>query len=87
MTSNANLKLVPVLPADAENDLELRAGPRTAMFVAATCVSFDRVQPVRVRNMSRDGALLEGAVLPGEGEAFELVRAHLRVAAQTPRAA
>lgn len=83
MTSNAKISLDPDLPADAKNDSDLRSGSRTAMFVTATCVSGNRVQPVRIRNMSRDGALLEGAVLPAPGEGFELVRAHLRVSARS----
>ena len=53
------------------------------MFVSATSVSGNRVQPVRIRNMSREGALLEGAVVPADGEEFELVRAHLRVSARS----
>jgi hypothetical protein len=60
----------------------LRALPRTALFVAATIIIDDQVDPVRVRNLSQSGALLEGAVLPRPGSWFELVRAHLRVSAR-----
>ncbi len=83
MTSNA--KISPDLdpPAETEHDSDLRQGPRTAMFVTGTCISNNRVQPVRIRNMSRDGALLEGAILPAPGDQFELVRAHLRVSARS----
>ena len=83
MASKANLSLAPAMPEDESTDVDLRISPRTAMFVAATAVSGDRVQPVRIRNMSRDGALLEGAVLSAPGEEFELVRAHLRVSARS----
>ena len=80
MTATANPSFVPDFATDAE---DLRESPRTAMFVAATAVSNNSVQPVRVRNMSRDGALLEGPALPAPGEEFELVRAHLSVSART----
>lgn len=83
MVSNANLSLSPAMPADERAVADLRDCPRTAMFVAATCVSGHRVQPVRIRNMSRDGALLEGSVLPAPGDEFELVRAHLRVSVRS----
>ncbi len=83
MALNASLTLTPALPEDDNTNADLRSSPRTAMFVAATSVSGNRVQPVRIRNMSRDGALLEGAVLPAPDEEFELVRAHLRVTARS----
>ena len=83
MSSKANLSLSPAMPEDKSADADLRVCPRTAMFVAATSVSANRVQPVRIRNMSRDGAMLEGAVLPAPGDEFELVRAHLRVSARS----
>ncbi|MEO7602781.1 MAG: hypothetical protein ABIS39_05895, partial [Sphingomicrobium sp.] len=78
-----NISPVPDVPADAASGSDLRKGLRTAMLVSATSVSGHRVQPVRIRNMSRDGAMLEGAVVPAPDEEFELVRAHLRVSARS----
>lgn len=52
---------------------------RTAMFVAATLVIGGQPNPVRIRNMSVQGALIEGAVLPKPGDQADLVRASLRV--------
>lgn len=73
----------PAPPGDAAAQPEQRSGGRTAMFVTATYVMGGRAQPVRIRNMSRDGALLEGAVLPPEEAEFDLVRGQLHVRAQS----
>lgn len=68
----------------AENAVSnLRDVQRTKLFVAATIVIDGQVDPVRVRDMSSGGALIEGPVLPPAGTAFELVRAHLRVSARS----
>src|SRR4051812_46281383 len=40
--------------------VEHRRAPRTNMFIAATAEVEGRAMPVRVRNMSLNGALLEG---------------------------
>lgn len=53
------------------------------MFVAAACVVLGKVQTVRIRNMSREGVLLEGTDLPHERTEFELVRGHLHVRAKS----
>lgn len=80
----------PITPADgaplsldgsvASNARDLQ---RTKLFVAATIVIDGQVDPVRVRDMSPRGALIEGAVLPLAGASLELVRAHLRVSARS----
>jgi len=71
------------ISSEPEPPANLRGVPRTSLFVAATIIVDDQVDPVRVRNMSPGGALLEGAVLPKPGNSFELVRAHLHVSARS----
>lgn len=71
----------PISVTDEPWQANLRTLPRTALFVAATIVMGEQVDPVRVRNMSPHGALIEGAVLPAAGHRVELVRGHLRVSA------
>lgn len=56
---------------------EGRRQPRTHLFVAATLYSDSRPAPVRIRNMSPSGALLEGAGIPGPGSAVTLKRGSL----------
>lgn len=47
------------------------------MFVAATIAGAIGSGPVRIRNMSADGALVEGEILPCIGEPFRLLRGGL----------
>jgi len=54
-----------------------RAHPRTSMFVLASMASARASGPVKVRNMSPDGALIEGATLPGVGDSLSLRRGEL----------
>ena len=75
---SSNFAIAEIQPLAAN----LREIQRKALFVAATIVVGDQVDPVRVRNMSAGGALLEGAVLPVPGTTFEVVRAHLSVGAK-----
>ena len=58
---------------------EARIAPRTNMFIAAMMHSASGACPVRVRNLSRSGAMIEAPVLPPQGAAIELVRHDLRV--------
>jgi hypothetical protein len=50
---------------------------RTHLFVAATFSFANGSSPVHIRNMSPSGALIEGAVLPDQGEAATLRRGSL----------
>ena len=59
-----------------------RREARRSMFVAAVLKLGDQPFPVRIRNMSTTGALLEGAILPPSGSRVELVRAGLAVNGQ-----
>ena len=68
---------------EADSEADQRGVARTAMFVTAACVFGGQVHPVRLRNMSRDGALIEGADLPPERAQFELVRGALNVRAKS----
>lgn len=47
---------------------------RTNMFVLATISALSASGPVKIRNLSPSGALVEGAVLPPAGEQVELRR-------------
>ena len=64
-------ELTPLAPDDS------RRLARTHLFVAATLSFAGGSAPVHVRNMSPSGALIEGAVLPGQGEPATLRRGSL----------
>jgi len=49
------------------------------MFVMASLAARDGSGPVKVRNLSSSGALVEGGVLPSPGEAVSLLRGALRI--------
>ena len=53
---------------------------RTHLFVAATLYTADGSTPVRIRNMSQFGALIESTDLPGVGNHIKLKRGRLSVA-------
>jgi hypothetical protein len=55
--------------------------PRKNIFLAATIVSGQAVGPVRIRNMSETGAMLEGAFLPMPGTRLVLERQEMRIEA------
>ncbi|MFL6758705.1 hypothetical protein [Sphingomonas sp.] len=62
-----------------EPEQERRAGTdsRSNIFVVATIASAEAFGPVRVRNMSPYGALIEAAVLPAAGSPVRVSRGHL----------
>lgn len=62
-----------------EGDKRVRTEPRTNMFVMATISAASAWGPVKVRNLSPSGALIEGAVLPAAKEKVCLRRGPLRV--------
>lgn len=55
---------------------------RTNMFVMANLTFGGRMLPVRVRNMSRSGALVEGSVLPVKGVPCRLFRGDISIEAE-----
>lgn len=74
--------LTPFLAPDADPTAGLahqRADPRSNMFVMATLYHDGTSTPVRVRNMSRGGALVEGSVLPPDQARVRLSRGSLSV--------
>lgn len=56
-----------------------RTHPRTSMFVLATMAAPGVSAPIKIRNMSLGGALVEGAALPPIGEQLRLQRGELTV--------
>jgi hypothetical protein len=66
---------------EAEKGPEDRASPRTNLLLAANAEVGGRILPVRIRNLSETGAMLEGAGLPDAGMKLVLVRGDLHVAA------
>lgn len=58
---------------------EHRLESRNNMFVTATIYAPEGSTPVRIRNMSRSGALVEAAGLPPTGTAIRLRRGSLEV--------
>lgn len=74
--------LRPLLAPDAQSQTDhahQRADMRSNMFVMATLYSDRGSAPVRIRNMSRGGALIESAVVPPEGSRVRLSRGSLSV--------
>ena len=57
-----------------------RAHPRTSVFVLATMVTATVSGPIKIRNMSSGGALVEGEALPCVGERVCLRRGDLAAA-------
>jgi hypothetical protein len=62
-----------VLQADANNRSELRSN----LFLSASLVAGPAALPVRVRNLSPHGALVDGGSLPPAGASVRLVRGDL----------
>lgn len=65
----------------AEGSAEDRASPRTNLLLSANAEVGGRTLPVRIRNLSETGAMLEGAGLPDAGMKLVLVRGDLHVSA------
>ena len=72
---------------EAEKGAEDRASPRTNLLLAATVEAGGLTLPVRIRNLSETGALLEGAGLPDAGMPLVLKRGELQVCATVAWAA
>lgn len=74
--------LTPLLAPDDGDDggfAHRRADVRSNMFVMATLYCDRGSSPVRIRNMSRGGALIESAVIPAEGSPVRVSRGSLSV--------
>ena len=65
--------------ARMEPDRELREDSRSNVFLSATLYWARMQSPVRVRNLSGTGAMLDGAGLPGEQTEVELRRGSLSI--------
>ncbi|MET1112736.1 MAG: PilZ domain-containing protein [Allosphingosinicella sp.] len=72
---------------EPEGSIEDRAAPRTNLLLAATAEVGGRSLPVRIRNLSETGAMVEGAGLPEAGLPLVLMRGDLQVAATVAWAA
>jgi hypothetical protein len=68
--------------AAAPETAEGRAAERSNMFVVATLSCAAGSTPVRVRNLSPSGALVEGSVLPLAGARMRLSRGNLHSAGE-----
>lgn len=69
----------PYTPAGSDGDHAPRA-PRTNLLLSASVETTVGEAPVRVRNLSDGGAMLEGDTLPGPGDRMLLRRAGLTIA-------
>lgn len=72
---------------EPEGSVEDRVAPRTNLLLAATAEVGGRSLPVRIRNLSETGAMVEGAGLPDAGMPLILMRGDLQVAATVAWAA
>lgn len=59
-------------------DEDGRSDSRSNIFVAAIISSAQFTGPVRIRNISRQGALIEGGALPSQGSRVRVSRGSLR---------
>lgn len=66
---------------EAGGTAEDRASPRTNLLLSATVEAAGLVIPVRIRNLSETGALLEGSGLPDAGMPLLLKRGDLQIKA------
>ncbi|HEX8222546.1 MAG TPA: PilZ domain-containing protein [Allosphingosinicella sp.] len=66
---------------EPEKGAEDRVSPRTNLLLAANAEVGGRTLPVRIRNLSETGAMLEGTGLPDAGLKLVLVRGDLHVSA------
>lgn len=60
-------------------EVDSRAAPRTSLYLAASLYTDGSSLPVRIRNISETGALLDGAVIPDSGAIVQLIRGELIV--------
>ena len=67
------------MQADMYED-DPRSDPRSSVFLTAVLYAGARQTPVRIRNLSTQGALLEGADLPAEGTIVQIRRGSLSAA-------
>lgn len=72
---------------EPEGSAEDRVAPRTNLLLAATAEVGGRQLPIRIRNLSETGAMIEGAGLPEAGAQILLSRGDLQVAASVAWAA
>ena len=72
----------PEAGGHSEGSPTQRGETRSNVFVVATLYSDGGSSPVRLRNISSSGALLEGAVLPLAGARIQLCRGSLRTTGQ-----
>ena len=71
-----------MLQAICQQENDLREVTRSNVFLAATIVASGVPAPVRVRNISSCGALIEGTRLPSNGELVRLSRGHLETSGE-----
>lgn len=70
---------LPVLKSIDTSVSEARAATRTHLFVVAMLSCADAQSPVRLRNLSATGALIEGSALPAVGSVVTVRRGGLSV--------
>lgn len=73
------LAAITPMHGDTAPSGETRSEARSNLFVMATLSSAGGSGPVRIRNMSRGGALIEGGVIPAVGSPIRLNRGTLSV--------
>ena len=67
---------------DPSDGPQRRVEPRSNIYVVAALASDSGNGPVRIRNMSRSGALVEGALIPPDGSAVRLSRGSLSISGE-----
>ena len=72
--------VLPDPDRDSSSANQKRRDSRNNLFVVAALLSESAAGPVRIRNISPAGALVEGGALPAAGEPMQLSRGSLSVA-------
>lgn len=69
--------MVTIEDIPASRDIDGRAQPRSSMFLAAVMRAGSEQAPVKVRNMSLNGAMIETTIAPAAGSKVDLMRGAL----------
>ena len=71
-----------VATTQAATEPDARGAPRTYLLLSASIITDGLSSPVRIRNLSETGALLEGGAFPNVGQTLTLARLKMQIKAE-----
>jgi len=77
-TNQESHRRMPASPVEVPMS-DQRTAPRSSIYLAATLYCDGSALPIKIRNISATGALLEGSSVPTDGSLVQLVRGDLIV--------